>query len=70
MPPPKACSSRSSRHAEPIVVHLDDRVAVAQHRPDGNPAAADFARQPVLDRVLDQRLQDHARNDDVERVRR
>ena len=27
-----ACSSRSSRHAQPIVEHLDDGVAVAQRR--------------------------------------
>ena len=36
--------------------------------PDGDAAAADLARQAVLDRVLDQRLKDHARHDDVEGV--
>ena len=30
---------------------------------------ADLAREAVLDRVLDQRLQDHARHDEVDRVR-
>src|SRR5437016_6143556 len=43
-------------HAEAVVVDFDRRVAVANLRPDRNPAAADLARQPVLDRILDQRL--------------
>ena len=54
-------------HPEAIVDHLDDRVAVIQDGPDRNAAAADFSRQPMLDRILDERLQDHARHDRIER---
>src|SRR6185295_11660671 len=53
-------------HAQPVVEDLDERAAVADERADGDPSAADLARQAVLDRVLDERLQQHARHDDVE----
>ena len=43
-------------------------VAVVHHARDRDASAADLPREAVLDRVLDQRLQDHARHDDVERV--
>src|SRR5436190_4498440 len=36
-------------HPEPIVVDLDDGVAVAQHASDRNPSFADLFRQAVLD---------------------
>ena len=58
------------RHAQAVVVHLDDGVGVADVRLDRDAPAADLAREPVLDRVLDERLQDHARHDHVERLRR
>src|SRR3990170_5846737 len=54
-------------HAQSIVQDFDDRVAVADEGPDRDASAAHFAGQPVLDRVFDQRLQQHARHDDVER---
>ena len=53
-------------HPEPIVFHLDDRVALPRNAADRDPPLADFPSQAVLDRVLDERLQDHARHDDVE----
>src|SRR5262245_18563428 len=55
-------------HAEAVVVNFDDHLTVAQRRRDGDLSLADLARQPVLDRVLDERLQDHAGDDDVEGV--
>src|SRR5476649_670739 len=55
-------------HPEAVVVHLDDGVAVLEDRRDGDAPLADLPRQPVLDRVLDERLQDHAGDDDVEGV--
>src|SRR5262245_43843210 len=44
------------RHAQTVVLHFDDGAAVALRGADRDPAAADFARQPMLDRVLDERL--------------
>ena len=43
-------------------------VAVLPHAADDDAAAAHLPRKPVLDRVLDERLQDHAGHDDVEGV--
>src|SRR2546422_392614 len=40
-------------HPQSIVVHLDDRMTVSHHAADGDPAATDFARQTMFDRVLD-----------------
>src|SRR4029453_11172409 len=57
-----------SAHAQAIVVDLDNRVAVLHQAANHDPPSADLSRQTVLDRVLDKRLQQHARNDDVERV--
>src|SRR5436190_22206274 len=47
------------RHAEAVVVDLDDGAAVARRRADRDAPAANLARQAVLDRILDERLQDH-----------
>ena len=69
MPPPSACASRSSRHAQAVVLDFDDGVAIAERALDRDAAAADLRREPVLDRVLDERLEDEARHDHVERVR-
>ena len=55
-------------HAEAVVAHFDDDVLVADHRADRNASAADFPCKPVLDRILHQRLQQHARHDHVERL--
>src|SRR5438105_9437368 len=55
-------------HAQPIVVDLDNRVAVPGGRADRDPSAADFSREPVFDRVLHERLQEHARHDDIQRI--
>src|SRR5579864_3911197 len=56
------------RHPQAVVMHFDDHVGVAQPRPDRDAPPADLARQAVLDRVLDERLQEHARHDHVEGV--
>src|SRR5947209_8743506 len=37
------------RHADAVVVHLDDGVAVREHRGDRHEALADFPRQAVFD---------------------
>src|SRR5204863_1756719 len=55
-------------HAEPIVGHLDGDAPFVQGGANGNTAASNLCRQAVLDRVLDERLQDHARDDHVERI--
>src|SRR6476660_5953033 len=53
-------------HAQAVVVDFYDSMAVLQHRFYRNATAAHFARQPVLDGILDERLQQHARNDDIQ----
>src|SRR5262245_10365755 len=57
-------------HAQPVVQYFDDRASITEGGSDGNPSLADFARQTVLDRVLHERLENHARHDDVQRFGR
>jgi hypothetical protein len=52
-----------------IVFDLDDGAAVFAMAANRNHARPDLPGEAVLDRVLDERLQDHARHDDIERVR-
>src|SRR4029450_3304401 len=51
-----------------VIFDLDDRPPVFAPAPNRDRARADLPGEAVLDRVLDERLQDHARDDDVERV--
>ena len=61
-------SSDSGKEPHPVVVDLDDDAAVFAMAADRDRARTDLAREAVLDRVLDQRLQDHAGDDEIERV--
>src|SRR6266853_1494036 len=53
-------------HPEAVVYDFDNRVAVAQLARDRDASSADLRGEAVLDRVFDQRLEDEARDDDVE----
>ena len=69
MPSLNAVSSRSSDMPSPSsTTSMTRGVGQRARRGCVMRAAADLARQPVLDAVFDQRLQDHARHEDVERV--
>ena len=52
-------------HPHPVVGHLDEGGAIAALGPQQDAPAADLAGEPVLDGVLDERLQDHARHEHV-----
>ena len=52
-------------HADAGVAHRQAQVAVVDARLDRHPPAADLRRDAVLDGVLDQRLQDQARQQQV-----
>ena len=70
MPLAIGCSSRSSRNPIPSSSTSIMTRAVLAPAADDDRAGADLARQAVLDRVLDERLQDHARHDHVDGVGR
>src|SRR5277367_5828616 len=57
------------RNAHSIVFNLNQQLRAIQSAANGDCAAADARLQPVLDAVLDQRLQDHARHRQVKRCR-
>ena len=56
-----------SRHAHAIVFHFDYHAAIGATAANVDAAAIDFVGQAVLDGVFDQRLQNHAGNQMVER---
>src|SRR5208282_2242802 len=56
-------------HADTVVFHFDHQARFDQPAAQRNAAAFDFGRKPVLDAVLDQRLQQHAGNHDCQRRR-
>ena len=66
MPWPSLWLEPVGRDADAVVEDLDHGMAGPARRADRDAALADLARQAVLDGVLDERLQDHARHDDVE----
>src|SRR5687767_13872290 len=49
-----------------VVDHVDDRMVPFAQAANRHPPLAEFLREAVLDRVLDQRLQHHARDDQVQ----
>src|SRR6266536_1739327 len=53
-------------HPEPVVVDRDHRVSFGDARADGDAPSTHLTREAVLDRILDERLQQHAGHDDVE----
>src|SRR6188768_166651 len=55
--------------AHAVVLDVYHGATVLAPASDDERAGTDLAGEPVLDRVFDERLQDHARHDDVERVR-
>ena len=56
------------QESHPVVFDFDHDALVLAPAADDDGADADLAGEAVLDRVLDQRLQDHARHDDVDGV--
>ena len=58
-----------SSDANPVVDDVDDGVALLEPAPDRDAAVAKLLRETVLDRVLDERLQQHARDDQIQRGR-
>ena len=58
-----------SVHADAVVLHLEQQAAVGENAAaQGHGAAADAWLEAMLDRVLDQRLQQHAGDDDGQRL--
>src|SRR5882724_7675159 len=55
-------------HADAVIFHFDHQLLFFHPTADDDAAALDLGRQPVLDRVLDQRLQDHAGDVCLERL--
>src|ERR1700691_5642954 len=55
-------------HAQAVVVDLDRQPTVAAMRPDVDLASRESRSQTVLDRVFDDRLQQHAGHERVERL--
>jgi hypothetical protein len=65
-----AVMSRRRHEARAAVAHFDDERAVFSHRADVHPPDSPLRVHPVLDRVLDDRLQDHRRHQPGERIGR
>src|SRR5215469_6666151 len=52
-----------------VIFDFDDQAGIGNPTAEINAATLDLGRQAVLDRILNQRLQQHARNHDIERGR-
>src|SRR4029079_818884 len=57
------------REPDAVVNDVDDGMAALPPAADGDPAAAELLGEPVLDGVFDERLQQHARDDELEGCR-
>ena len=56
-------------HANPIIFHFDVEMVFCDLAAQIDAATLDLRGEPVLNRILDQRLQQHARHHDIERCR-
>lgn len=63
----RGCSA-AGLHANAIVFDLEQEPLVDDAAAEDDGAAADAWLEAMLDAVLDERLEDHAGDDDVERV--